>query len=197
MKKTLALLIAVTALAAMFAGSPPASAGGGCHDKTRMPFSDDITAQIAATECTYQPIVARVDAGQEVTFHNKDGIPHTFTGVQDSWGDYKEYEQGESVTHTFDKPGVYPYFCKLHPGMAAAIVVGDGDAAASAAGDTSAVSAVSVGQPDAPERDAAALEEEGEGRSPGGIAAALAALVAILGGVAAAPLVIRRLRNRA
>ena len=32
-------------------------------------------------------------------------------------------EMGESVTHRFGEPGIYPYQCYLHPGMVGAIVV--------------------------------------------------------------------------
>jgi hypothetical protein len=36
------------------------------------------------------------------------------------------FPRGKSVTFRFDEEGVYPFFCCLHPGMAGAVVVGDG-----------------------------------------------------------------------
>ena len=51
------------------------------------------------------------------------------TGAANSFGDYEEFFQGQSVTHTFAKSGVYPYVCVLHPTMVGAVVVGDGAAA--------------------------------------------------------------------
>jgi hypothetical protein len=46
--------------------------------------------------------------------------------VTASWGNADDIAEGESVAYAFDNPGVYPYFCILHPGMVGAIVVGDG-----------------------------------------------------------------------
>jgi plastocyanin len=196
MNKRVLLVIAVIALAALVAGPGEANAGGSCHGgKTELKFSDVATTSVAATECTFVPTVARVDTGQTVTFHNKDVDLHTVTGALLNFGDYKEYEQGESVTHTFDKPGVYPYFCELHPGMVGAIVVGDGSAVADTGRGSSAVSAISVGQADEP--DAATSDESGDsGTSTAGIAGALAALGAVLGCVGLAPVALKRLRSR-
>jgi hypothetical protein len=132
-----------------------------------------------------------------VTFHNKDQLLHTFTGVLGTWGNYKEYEEGGSVTYSFDKAGVYPYFCELHPGMAGAIVVGDGSAAADTSADSgiSVVSAVSGGQADAATSDAAQAAED-DGRSTAGIIAGIAALGAVLGLAAVAPIALRSIRAR-
>src|SRR3990172_8744278 len=104
-----------------------------------------IAAVIVAGECAFTPTVVRVESGQEVTFLNKDPVPHTFTGVAGSWGDLKQYDQGERVAYAFDKPGVFPYFCELHPGMVGAVVVGQAPAASSGDTGISAVSAVNAG----------------------------------------------------
>jgi hypothetical protein len=70
--------------------------------------------------------VLRVEEGDTVTFHNKDEAVHSVTGVAWTWGDETPIAQGESVEHVFDENGVYVYTCLLHPGMAGAIIVGDG-----------------------------------------------------------------------
>jgi hypothetical protein len=163
-----------------------------------MPFTDEAATRVAASECSYQPTVARIEAGQAVTFHNKDTTPHTFTGVLQSWGNYAEYHEGESVSYSFGEPGVYPYFCELHPGMAGAIVVGDGSAAADRGPDSgvSAVSAVSGGQAAAPAAQVAPAREN-EGGPTVAIVAAVGLLGAVLGLAVVAPLVVRRMRTRA
>jgi plastocyanin len=68
-----------------------------------------------------------VTPGTEVTFVNRDQVPHAVTGAR--WGDATTMATGESVTHRFDEAGIRPFQCYLHPGMVGAIVV-DGDSPA-------------------------------------------------------------------
>jgi len=35
-------------------------------------------------------------------------------------------DTNERFSHTFDKPGTYPYYCSLHPKMTGQVVVGGG-----------------------------------------------------------------------
>jgi plastocyanin len=55
---------------------------------------------------------------------------HTVTAES---GDFNSgtLEQNATFQHTFDQPGVYPYFCEIHggaggAGMSAVITVGEG-----------------------------------------------------------------------
>jgi plastocyanin len=189
-------LIALIAIACVIGGSAEVRAGGGCHGEVEAKFSDAATTNVAASQCSFQPTVARVDVGQEVTFHNKDVALHTFTGVLGSWGNYREYQEGQSAAYSFDKAGVYPYFCELHPGMVGTIVVGDGSAASETVTGVSAVSAVSGGQPAEPEAIAAEITQTGNGSSVE-IIAGTAVLGAIIGMIALAPIAVRRFRPRA
>jgi len=70
--------------------------------------------------------VLRVKSGQPVTWTNYDSTGHTVTGVGGSWGSYDTIVSGKSVTYSFSKAGIFPYFCLIHPGMVGAVVVGDG-----------------------------------------------------------------------
>jgi plastocyanin len=196
MRQVMALALALVGLALTFGSSTGVNAGGGCHSKSSVPFSDTAETTVAAGECVFTPTVVRVAAGQEVRFVNKDPVVHTFTGVAGTWGDIEGYGEGESVTYAFNEPGVFPYFCELHPGMVGAVVVGDGAAAANAGAAPKAVSAVSGGQADASAATASRTSEEGGG-STGEIIAAVAVLGAVLGGVGLAPLALRRIRSRA
>jgi plastocyanin len=59
----------------------------------------------------FDPTTIEIDAGQSVTWTNKDNFTHT---VQvDGQSDHK-VERGESVSIAFDKPGTYHYVCTLH-----------------------------------------------------------------------------------
>ena len=70
----------------------------------------------------YSPQTLTVSAGQTVTFTNQDDDAHTVTAVDGSF-DSKGLDTNDVWRHTFAKPGVYRYFCQLHPFMKGTIVV--------------------------------------------------------------------------
>jgi hypothetical protein len=91
---------------------PPTSTGSG-NDVKLLP-------------CAFEPTVTTVAVGSAVTFFNGPDFTHLITGAGQEWGSPEvELQQGESISYTFDKAGIYPYACVLHPGMSGAIVVGD------------------------------------------------------------------------
>jgi plastocyanin len=151
------ILAAMTLLA--LAGGTPAEAGGGCHDDK---LTDERGVEVALEKRCFEPTVVRVDPGQQVTFTNKDPDAHTVTGVANSWGTYDELGQGDTVSYQFDKAGVFPYFCVLHPSMVGAVVVGDGvPSAATRTAADDGVKAVSAQAPggEAVEAEAQAIAE--------------------------------------
>jgi plastocyanin len=159
---TASTILAAMAFLALANGGDPALAGGGCHSEV---LSDEAKTQVALTKNCFAPIVARVQPGDTVTFTNKDPDAHTVTGVANSWGTYDELGQGQTVSYQFDEPGVFPYFCVLHPSMAGAVVVGDGVPAAASrtAGDgVEAVSALAPGE-GAEESEGQAITETDDG----------------------------------
>jgi len=103
---------------------PSASGGGGCHEAPR-PF-DARTQVVAMKDYCFSPAVVRIEPKQSISWVNRDMDAHTVTGVGGTWGSYDELGRGARVTDSFAAPGVYPYFCALHPGMVGAVVVGDG-----------------------------------------------------------------------
>src|SRR5580704_2525806 len=70
----------------------------------------------------YQPPSLTVDAGQTVTFTNDDDDAHTVTATDGTF-DSKGLDTHGVWRHTFAKPGVYKYFCELHPFMKGTVVV--------------------------------------------------------------------------
>ena len=123
------VLFLVATLGLLVAGSlatvPAALAGGGCHaDVTGAVHNDGATSVIRMDVCSFEPTVARVAVGAEVTFLNTAALDHVVTGRGGSWGG-ENLRPGNSLVTTFREAGVYPYSCPLHPGMVGAIVVGD------------------------------------------------------------------------
>lgn len=71
---------------------------------------------------TFDPPRIEIAAGTSVTFTNTDRAPHTATADAGSF-DTGTLKSGGSATVTFDKPGVYDYFCRFHRHMTGQIVV--------------------------------------------------------------------------
>jgi plastocyanin len=110
----------------------PASAGGGaCHG---MEATSSRSTTIVLSDSCFMPTLARVDVGDEVRWVNKDLAVHTVTAAHNAWGSTKDLQTDDGITATFSRPGVYPYYCLYHPGMAGAVLVGDANGAGAAAG---------------------------------------------------------------
>jgi plastocyanin len=100
-----------------------AAAGGGCRSEP-VTKADTTAVEIGEMPC-FEPTLITVHKGDTVTWTNTGSLPHTVTGANASWGDYNNLLTGQSVSHTFDAAGSYPYYCLLHPGMVGAVVVTD------------------------------------------------------------------------
>ena len=75
--------------------------------------------QVAIDNFTFNPPQVKVKAGTKVTWTNFDEILHTVTTGTPPTGpatfDGKLDGKGTSFAFTFDRPGVYKYFCQRHP----------------------------------------------------------------------------------
>ena len=78
----------------------------------------------ARTVCGMSSLLVQVTvaAGTTVTWTNDDDIPHTVRAVDGSFHS-KAMDSADSYSFTFTKPGVYSYFCSLHPKMVGKVVV--------------------------------------------------------------------------
>lgn len=190
------LMVGAVAAAALMVAGPPGQveAGGGCHGSAAARLTDERTTTVLASDCVFMPTVVRADAGEPVTWMNNDDFLHTFTGVAFSFGTYTEYSLGQSATYSFEKPGVYPYFCALHPGMVGAVIVGDVSASAAGAVDAAQlVSAQASGNQAADEAHSATAEDSGTGMMAIGLVVGAAVM---LGGATLAFVRIRRSPTR-
>jgi plastocyanin len=134
MRRRLHLLILVALVGASLLPATPADAGGFCAGYENETLTDAKGTKVRMVDNCFAPTVLRVPLDGEVSFVNTDPEAHTVGGATGSFGDmHREIGVGDSVTYRFSEEGVYPYVCLVHPGMAGAIVVGDGGPPASAA----------------------------------------------------------------
>jgi plastocyanin len=108
---------AIGATALLAAGLPSLSAAGGSVVDAA---AEAVTIKI--DNFAFAPPDLTVAAGATVTWKNDDGEVHK---VQD---DHKRFSSAaldtdDSFSHTFATPGVYHYFCSIHPYMVGKIVV--------------------------------------------------------------------------
>jgi plastocyanin len=85
---------------------------------------------IAIGDNTFAPAEITVAIGTSVTWTHGGKRPHTVTADDGSFNS-GTLQNGATFTQTFDKPGIYQYFCELHgaagkQGMSGVIIVGDG-----------------------------------------------------------------------
>ena len=71
---------------------------------------------------TFKDQTITVPAGTQVTWVNRDDIPHTVVS-DDKLFKSKALDTDEKFTYTFSQPGIYKYFCSIHPKMTAEVVV--------------------------------------------------------------------------
>src|SRR5262249_19316534 len=65
---------------------------------------------------TFSPERVTVKAGTTVTWVNEDDIPHTVASSTKAFKS-KALDTDDKYAFTFTTPGVYQYFCSLHPHM--------------------------------------------------------------------------------
>jgi plastocyanin len=88
-----------------------------------------LTAAVAASPAAvtidnfnFSPMTLTVASGTTVTWTNHDDIPHTVRAVDGSFHS-KAMDTDDSYSFTFAKPGVYSYFCSVHPKMVGKVIV--------------------------------------------------------------------------
>lgn len=78
--------------------------------------------EVTIDNFTFGPQELKVKAGTTVTWTNRDDIPHTVTSDKLVFRS-KALDTDDKFSFTFTTPGVYKYFCSLHPHMTGSIVV--------------------------------------------------------------------------
>lgn len=127
--KTIAVVFAALTALVACSPEPPSSVEG-----------SRTTREVAIASFAFDPPSIDVDRGQAVTWVNRDDIAHTVTsgrakrqgvpGVSDNRDaqpdgafDSGTMELNDDFTHTFDEQGTFTYYCAIHAGMKARVVV--------------------------------------------------------------------------
>lgn len=106
-----AALVALMAALAPAAGPPARAEEAAAHGN-----------QVKIDNFTFNPARLVVPVGATVTWYNEDDIPHNVVSATKLFRS-KTLDTEERFSFTFTTPGVYEYFCSLHPHMKATIVV--------------------------------------------------------------------------
>ena len=73
---------------------------------------------------TFAPAELTVPIGAEVTWVNRDDVPHTATStVKPRAFDSGALDTDQTYSHVFTTPGEYEYFCAVHPHMTGRVIV--------------------------------------------------------------------------
>src|SRR5262249_53912881 len=79
-------------------------------------------AEIKIDNFSFTPATLTVQGGTQVTWTNRDDIPHTVVS-DDQAIKSKALDTDEKFAFTFTEAGTYTYFCSLHPKMKGKVVV--------------------------------------------------------------------------
>jgi plastocyanin len=85
-------------------------------------FSAVADTDIGIDQFSFRPERLTVKAGTTITWTNDDDIPHTVASSNQLFKS-KALDTADKFSFTFRTPGVYEYFCSIHPHMTGTIVV--------------------------------------------------------------------------
>jgi plastocyanin len=80
------------------------------------------THEVSIDNFSFTPMEMTIPAGTQVTWINKDDVPHTVISVDHKFKS-KALDTDEKFSFTFSNPGTYEYFCSVHPKMTGKIFV--------------------------------------------------------------------------
>ena len=116
MKGTVTVTGAPTGPAPLDEGGAATGAGGGDLASAGGPSS------VAIFDNGYRPGDVTIPAGSQVSWSNTGAIPHTVTDRDGSF-DSGILLAGDGYSRRFTTPGIYEYFCTIHPGMVGTVTV--------------------------------------------------------------------------
>ena len=102
--------------------------GGGSRAPQTPVVADAAQITVEIRDFDFLPRDLTVKLGTEVTWVNRDSVPHDATDEAGGWGTGM-LKGGESAALTFDLTGTYRYLCTIHADMKATLTVVYGRAA--------------------------------------------------------------------
>jgi len=82
-----------------------------------------VEEEVTIQNFAYAPPSLTIPVGTTVIWTNFDSAPHTVTSESGDELDSPVLSTGETFSHTFTTPGVFPYYCTIHPSMRASVTV--------------------------------------------------------------------------
>lgn len=107
-------VVAFLASLAVLAGGPKPVAAS--------PHTTSSSGQVEINNFAFMPGTITVPVGTQVTWTNKDEIPHNVVS-SDKTIKSKVLDTNEQFTFTFTEPGTFSYICTIHPRMKGTVVV--------------------------------------------------------------------------
>ena len=79
--------------------------------------------RIEIKDFSFSPQTLPVKPGETVTWINRDEEPHTVVSVEKKFKKSTALDTDQEFTIIAGAPGIYTYFCSVHPKMTGTIVV--------------------------------------------------------------------------
>ena len=79
--------------------------------------------QIEIKDFHFNPQTLTVKSGEKITWINRDEEPHTVVSVEKQFKKSPPLDTDQEFTIIAGAPGIYTYFCSVHPKMTGTIVV--------------------------------------------------------------------------
>ncbi len=119
-RRGIGLVLGGVGVAALLAVISAIGAGG-----TAVVAAETPTAAIQIDNFAFSPPDLAVAAGTTVIWKNADDSPHRVAANNGAYNS-AALDTDDSYSHKFPTPGVYNYFCSIHPYMVGEIVVKPG-----------------------------------------------------------------------
>jgi plastocyanin len=125
MRRSLALLIALAATAALAAGCGGDDNGGtsAATAPASTPASAGGAVAVKMKDIQFVPKDVTVKAGQTITWTNDDSVNHNVIAESGASFRSKDFGEGGSFSFKAAKAGTIKYVCTIHPGMTGTITV--------------------------------------------------------------------------
>jgi amicyanin len=85
-------------------------------------IAQEKTTEIHIDNFAFTPAEITVSPGTTITWENRDDIPHNVVASDKTFRS-KVMDTEQKFSFTFGSPGVYEYFCALHPHMKGKVIV--------------------------------------------------------------------------
>jgi plastocyanin len=122
----LMLALVVTACSESKGGASAVAKVEGSKEAAVAPMASNAvaaTGAISIKDFAFEPATLSVAAGSKVTWTNRDEEPHLVVSADAQFKASPALDTDDTYSAVLAKPGVYTYFCSIHPHMVGKIIV--------------------------------------------------------------------------